>query len=924
MSQADPTEASRSANRDTDHAVADEAVDDQFLPTLCIRTGTPPAPQLSVPQVPPPLQQLGDYRILRELGRGGMGVVYEAEQQSLQRRVALKVLPLHASFDQVALERFRREARSAALLHHTNIVPIFEIGEAGDVCYYAMQFIAGRGFDAVIQSLRAANTSEELPLPRRGTAEFYSAVARLGRQISDALAYAHARGIVHRDIKPSNLLLDAVGAAWITDFGLAKQLDDKLTEPGDVLGTLRYMPPERFHGDGDGRSDVYSLGLTLYELLTLQPAYPSIEHPRLMEQVTRHDPPRPRRIDPRIPKDLETIVLKAMDKDPQRRYAHAEAMSEDLHRFLMDEPILARPVGVIGRGWRWAKRHPAVAGLSAAVVLLVLTVAFGATFAAISYHHLAEQEHEQSVLAQKASTLAQAETERANLETASVQEVATFLMGLLDETDPLALSGRTFGAHHSHGQRPTGKELLDRAAERVQNMTSVKPTVRAALLDKIGTVYVSMGNCERARKPVEEALALRREAHGEIHADVGASWHSLGYLHFARGDASAAEDAYRQAVHVRRAVLGEKHPLVAETLIHLGLVRGHEIEGKDAEPILQEALAIQRSHYGADSRQAAIALIAVLELHIFRGDMNKALPLVPQALKLIEKHEGKQGLGEAANKFIKGQFAAKFGQHREAAALIREALVEGEKILGRTHFFMIHGRYCLAELYHGPLKDLAAAEAQFRLIYDLKVESGGPRSGEAANSLMHLGRVLRDQERYPEAEEALVRAHDLMHDGIGDRARCLHILGVVRVPQKKLDSAEAALRESVKLRREKSERNSFWMGQALDQLVNLLLHQNKRADAIADLRLNLPVLDQHQAPTKNDHLLQANRWAKLVALLRDEPKSDAERDAAASRGVASLRAAAAAGARDDFARLDSLAPLRSEPAFEAFLRELKR
>src|SRR5262245_12659241 len=420
------------------------------------------------------LERLGDYRVLREVGRGGMGVVYEAEQESLGRRVALKVLPLHASRDGKALARFRREAKAAARLHHTNIVPVFEVGQDSDTCFYAMQFIAGQSLDQVVeelQRLRAEGTSPPakerngkegdvplrqiahslltaqfqlkdlaagpvnvaegtegyVPLPdpsdsstnpakapatssavlpgqtHLSSAEadrphYFLSVARIGQQVAQALAYAHERGIVHRDVKPSNLLLDGSGVVWVTDFGLAKTEDDGLTNPGDLVGTFRYMAPERFRGECDARADVYSLGLTLYELLTLRPAFGARDRARLIEQVKSEEPPRPRSLDPRIPRDLETIVLKAIDKDPARRYSSASALAEDLRRFLADEPVKARRVGLPERLWRWCRRNRAVAGLAGAVVVLLVVLAAGAS--ATAWRLGREQQKTQAALAE--------------------------------------------------------------------------------------------------------------------------------------------------------------------------------------------------------------------------------------------------------------------------------------------------------------------------------------------------------------------------------------------------------------------------------------------------------------------------------------------------------------------------------------------
>jgi serine/threonine protein kinase len=370
-------------------------------------------------------ERIGDYRLLREIGRGGMGVVYEAEQLSLGRHVALKVMSGDCLINPTYLERFHREAKAAARLHHPNIVPVFGVGEDDGVHYYAMQFIQGEGLDKVLYDVRRLRAKpeersgdEETPKPissvraapsllsgrfdssaveesagldvpepappSSGTlsgteseAEYCRSVARVGLQVAEALAYAHKQGILHRDIKPSNLLLDSQGMVWVTDFGLAKAEDaDELTRTGDIVGTVRYMAPERFEGTSLPQSDIYALGMTLYEMLTLRPAFGDSNRARLMQRILHEDPPAPRRLDTRIPRDLETVVLKAIAHDPRRRYATAEELAEDLRCFLADRPVRARRSRLPERLWRWCRRNPTIASLTMVIALLLLLVAF--------------------------------------------------------------------------------------------------------------------------------------------------------------------------------------------------------------------------------------------------------------------------------------------------------------------------------------------------------------------------------------------------------------------------------------------------------------------------------------------------------------------------------------------------------------------
>lgn len=412
-------------------------------------------------KIPLTFREFGEYRLIRELGRGSMGVVYEAEQKRLGRHVALKILPDRYIKDKVGAQRFQREASAAASLHHTNIVPVHDLGCHEGTWYYTMQLIGGQDLLTVRERLQAsrlkqleptlceddpygestillkpisaqhrhyypaiaiqdscdvssedeknaANSSDHILASSPtalifGTREHIEFVARMGQQIADALQHAHERGVVHRDVKPSNLILDEKGVVWLVDFGLAKRGDEELTQTSQAPGTLRYMSPERFHGEASPASDLYALGMTLYELLVLEPAFPAMNHFELLDQIKNFDPLPPRVKNPAIPRDLQTIILKAIHKSPAKRYPDAASLAEDLDRFLLGQPILARRVRTIERVYLWVSRNPLVASLLALLFGTLITIAVSATLAALKFKNMAEEQTRLSEVAESAT-----------------------------------------------------------------------------------------------------------------------------------------------------------------------------------------------------------------------------------------------------------------------------------------------------------------------------------------------------------------------------------------------------------------------------------------------------------------------------------------------------------------------------------------
>lgn len=388
---------------------------------------------------PASVRALGDYELLEEVARGGMGVVFRARQRSLGRQVAVKVLLGGHFAGAEARARFREEAAAAAALQHPHIVAIHEVGEHEGQPFFSMDFVEGRTLAALV--------AEQGPLPGRRAAELLAVIAR-------AVAFAHGQGVLHRDLKPSNVLLDPFGQPRITDFGLAKRLrgsSAELTATGQALGSPAYAAPEQVRGRGElgPAADVYSLGALLYHLLTGRPPFQGDTLAAVLRQVAEGEPVSPRRLNPSVSRDLETICLKCLEKEPARRYPDAAALAEDLERTVRHEPLRARPVGPLAHAWRWARRHPAVAVLGALLGLTLLGVAAGSAVAA------------------------------ARLARAERAAVGHLRRALLDEARALRLGGDALAR----------QAILDRVAQAV-----------ALGLDEAGTV--------RARSEAAAALAL--------------------------------------------------------------------------------------------------------------------------------------------------------------------------------------------------------------------------------------------------------------------------------------------------------------------------------------------------------------------------------------------------------------------------------
>jgi tetratricopeptide (TPR) repeat protein len=560
---------------------------------------------------------LGDFHLLREVGRGGMGVVYEAEQVSLQRRVSLKVLPFVAALDPRYRQRFQNEARAAALLHHANIVPVHAVGCERGVHYFAMQFIDGQSLAEVI----AASRRDASRARQDGCFRW---VARLGVQAAEALDHAHQQGVIHRDVKPANLLLDAAGHLWVVDFGLARcGAGPGLTVTGDLVGTLRYLSPEHALAKRalvDHRSDVYSLGVTLYEALTLEPAYPGTDREELLRQITAGAPRPPRRLNPSIPVDLETVVLKAMAREPEDRYATAQELADDLRRFLEDRPVLARRPSLVVRTARWARRHRRAVVAAAAVLVLALV---GLTTGNVLLWQARQQTNAALAEAQAQRRRAEGNFHKAlqgatqilmqldpkpggpglqgeALHRAIEEQGLLFFQQFIDEssTDPAvrlesALAYRlmvtVYCARHD---LPKAEAMMDKAFSLLEALVEQYPADGAYQKELVKTHYL-MGlmykSLQHPGKAREEFARTAKLCHREIPPDAGADvWNTFAWFLVDCPD-TAARDPARAVGLAERAVALD--PGVGRYWDTLGVARYRVGDWAGAVAALEESMA---------------------------------------------------------------------------------------------------------------------------------------------------------------------------------------------------------------------------------------------------------------------------------------------------------------------------------------------
>lgn len=781
-----------------------------------VKEAAPRAGATAVAGPHPP--RIGPFRILAPIGEGAMGIVYEAEQERPSRRVALKILRPGLIPTEV-MRRFELEYEFLGRLHHPGIAQIFQAGiedtAYGAQPYFAMELVVGRRLDEYVRAKRPTLRERLL----------------LVAAIADAVQHAHHRGIIHRDLKPANILVTDAGEPKVLDFGIARAAHHGLmttvqTGAGEVLGTLSYMSPEQVSGDLsslDTRSDVYALGVILYEVLAERPPYeldrkPFAEAARIIHE---EEPTRLRSATGSVPSDVETIVIKALEKEKERRYSSAADLADDIRRFLRDEPIAARPPSAAYQVRKYARRHKAiVAGVLACLAVLVAGVAATAW---------------QAVRATRAERTAEARAREAEVERAKAEAVTSFLTQTLGSVDPARAQGREV----------TVREALDAAAEKIDAGTMAKqPEVEAAVRNEIGSTYGSLGLYEPAERqlrtaialesrigaparvradsharlvdvlygagksaaaiPVaEEALRLRREALGPMHADVASSLDDLGAVIVATGDTARAEPLMRESLAIQRKVLppddprlavglnnlaflvwrkgnpqdaeamfrealaidrkafGNLHPEVLTRLLNIAVVMRDEQRSAEAEPLAREGVEGRRKILGPEHRELAEGMDVLAGVLEDQGRYGEAEKVLREALTVADRKDRELTLTTARLQHNLGWLLWKQGKYAEAEPLLRAGAANLPKTYSPTHRF---ARLAVANLARDLTSrgDPRAGESAARDA--LALYRKAPADQAVATALVALGEALIAQRRHDEAAPLLREAVDVIAD----------------------------------------------------------------------------------------------------------------------------------------------------------------
>lgn len=676
-----------------------------------------------------------DYRIIRQIGEGGMGAVYEAEQVRPRRRVALKSIRRGAATPQM-LRRFEHEAQILGRLHHPGIAQIYEAGAADsdhpDRAYFVMEYVDGR-------PLNEYSRANKLTVAER---------VRLLLRVCDAVQHAHQRGVIHRDLKPANILVTADAQPKVLDFGVARLVEPGRdattmhTAAGILVGTLAYMSPEQISGestDVDTRADVYALGVLLYELLANRQPHDlrNCSIPEAARRICTQDPARLGTVSPELAGDLETIAARAMERDRASRYSSAAELAADLTRYVRHEPILARPASMLYRARKFALRHKAIM-LGLVATLLALVAGVVATTAQAIQAGRARDD------ATRAESLARIEAGRARQAARESDAVSRFLQETLGAADPSV----------SRGREPTVRDALRSASERIATQLSSEPLVEAAVRDTIGRTYTNLAHYDLAEPQLRAALELRRQLLGPEHVDIASTLDHLATLLALRDDLDGAMPIAREALEMRLRLRGHQHDEVAASLNLLAELLRRRGDLPEATATGREALAILERRDGPEDNLNVAVLnnLGKTSLTLFLySDAESYLRAAHELALKLQRENHPTIVSTGANL---GWLYLEMSRPSDAEPILRATLVEARSVYGEEHPNTTRLEHHLASALH-LLGDDAGAEPLARHELAFHKRSLQPGNPTIAEGLVLLADILVSQAPTASIEEAL-------------------------------------------------------------------------------------------------------------------------------------------------------------------------